>query len=353
MTDLPLPVLLTPGEVPHKPLQRIFFGPPGTGKSFHVCQTSLAGVAPRNVFTMCFHPDMGSGDFIGRLLPHSTESGQVRYSFYPGEFLRAIARAYKTLLTDEHPVSVALVIDEINRGNAPAIFGKIFQLLDREGNGWSSYHVGLTGMETEALAREIGLKIKSTGGSVEGYALSGARDDRLAVVNDLLMAQRLRLPPNLSLIGTMNTTDESIFYLDSAFKRRWNWEYVDNRAEPADNPQFSATFTVGEMAYSWVEFVDALNKWLREKGERIRKVEDKLLGYWFCRHDNGIIDGAEVADKVCFHLWDSVFPRSRDVLEEKLGLTKGSLLTFGDLRQKFSVLVDALDLVPAFRTAAQ
>lgn len=353
MTDQPLLVLLTSGNVPHKPLQRIFFGPPGTGKSHHVRQTWLADTVPRNIFTMCFHPDMGSGDFIGRLLPHSAESGQVRYSFYPGEFLRAIARAYKTLLLDEQPESVALVIDEINRGNAPAIFGKIFQLLDREGSGWSSYHVGLTGMETEALAREIGLKIKSTGGSVEGYVLTGARDDRLQMVNDMLMSQRLRLPPNLTLIGTMNTADESIFYLDSAFKRRWTWEYVQNLAEPGDNPQFAATFALGEVAYSWVAFVDALNTWLRENGDRIRKVEDKLLGYWFCKHDNGVIDGPDVADKVCFHLWDSVFPRGRDVLEAKLGLEKGGLLTFGDLRQKFTALVDALDVDKTISAAAQ
>jgi 5-methylcytosine-specific restriction endonuclease McrBC GTP-binding regulatory subunit McrB len=325
----------------HRPIQRIFFGPPGTGKSHEVHEAFLQGkegVARDDIIPMCFHPDMASGDFIGRLLPLSTPAGQVRYRFFPGPFLRAVGRAFQTLLMDQQPRTVALVVDEINRGNAPAVFGKVFQLLDREPSGWSSYDVTLSTMEAEALAHEIGLKVRSCDGLPEEYVMEEALSERLPLVNAMLKGERLCLPPNLWLIGTMNTADESIFYLDSAFKRRWTWKYMKN-VKPTGT-QGDAEFSIGEVTYSWVTFVERLNAKLREQHKRIRNFEDKLVGYWFLKENGGVIDTEEMGDKICFHLWDSVFPRGKDALEEVIGVEKGALASFGDLRDRFDDFVD-------------
>jgi len=128
-------------------VQKILFGSPGTGKSYRIAdgEDSIAnelGINNKeeNIFRTVFHPEYKYGDFMGKLLPHTNESGFITYKFYSGIFLKALAKAYKNIL-DGGNSSVLLVIDEINRGNSAAIFGTVFQLLDRDDDGWSSYNV--------------------------------------------------------------------------------------------------------------------------------------------------------------------------------------------------------------------
>ncbi|WP_368013640.1 hypothetical protein [Laspinema palackyanum] len=139
------------------PIQKIFFGSPGTGKSFKINDKIIPGlginesVNPENVIKTVFHPEYTYGDFMGKLVP-LTRSKKVEYNYYEGHFLRALSQSYRNIKdahdkegnTQQEPKNVVLVIDEINRGNSSAIFGTIFQLLDRDENGWSSYELNLT-----------------------------------------------------------------------------------------------------------------------------------------------------------------------------------------------------------------
>ncbi|MEH1905170.1 MAG: hypothetical protein V7L04_28280 [Nostoc sp.] len=144
--------------VMNKPIQKIFFGSPGTGKSHRIVYEIipnhlgiLESTNPENIIKTVFHPEYTYGDFMGKLVP-ITRKERVEYKYYEGHFLKALSRAYKNIV-DVHdkngvqtsePNNVALVIDEINRGNSSAIFGTVFQLLDRDENGWSSYGINLS-----------------------------------------------------------------------------------------------------------------------------------------------------------------------------------------------------------------
>ena len=235
-----------------KPIQKILFGSPGTGKSYQVREIAKNELnipfdedtkMLRNTIKTVFHPEYTYADFMGKLLP-LTQNGSIIYKFYPGHFLRILGMAYKALIngSDEN---FLLVIDELNRGNAAAIFGTVFQLLDRESDGWSSYEVDISDMELCGLLEVMGLKpiIQANGNIIkitddndaeipfEKYLdnkankLNGNNSNGVRVCN-LLKQKRINIPNNLSIIATINTSDESIYYLDSAFKRRWDWQYV-------------------------------------------------------------------------------------------------------------------------------
>lgn len=163
--------------------------------------------------------------------------------------MRALAKAYSNWLKDGgKKENVLLVIDEINRGNSAAIFGTAFQLLDREQNGWSSYEVNLSEMEYAELLTQIGFKktVTINGERTVTWRLEGKLLGDVCT-GDLagLAENKIKLPPNLSIVGTMNTSDESIYYMDSAFKRRWSWEYVPVKQE---KPRPHTQSCVGRMA---------------------------------------------------------------------------------------------------------
>ncbi|ACA99074.1 MULTISPECIES: GTPase subunit of Type II restriction endonuclease [Cyanophyceae] len=244
------------------PIQKILFGSPGTGKSYKVREIAqqelditydeASGILENTVKTV-FHPEYTHADFMGKLMP-LTQGEKVTYKFYAGHFLQVLGEAYKSIINGE-TASYLLVIDELNRGNASAIFGSIFQLLDREDDGWSSYDIQLSDMELYALL-EITLSselfIESNGLEVRNekgnrVTINNFWDEKIyqyrkappeneldsQVIKDagrlitLLRRHKISLPPNLSILCTINTSDESIYYLDSAFKRRWDWEYID------------------------------------------------------------------------------------------------------------------------------
>lgn len=324
------------------PVQKIYFGPPGTGKSHRVGVEHTQASSKDDVLKTVFHPAYRNGDFAGKLLPLSTDEGRVQYKYYAGDMLNALARAYYNLIYSERAVSY-LVIDELNRGNAASIFGKFFQLLDRNEYGWSSYYVTFSEMEVQALARLLGFSEVSKGGKKIGYEPDSKKvkpTDELNFVKEMLDSGRVYFPPNFSIIGTINTSDESIYYMDSAFKRRWDWEYVEN--VQTDHPHFNSALTVQGWHFVWVNVVDSINNHILENSDVIPKVEDKTIGYWFIKSKHGEIPPEKAQDSICFHLWDSVYQRTKRPLEELLGLEANTLKTYADFNSRFYDLLMAL-----------
>jgi len=331
--------------------QKILFGCPGTGKS-HKVETEIPSLGIEensdNVIKCVFHPEYTYGDFMGKLIP-LTQGDKVTYRFYPGHFLRALAQAYKNLTNSANgkPEHVALVIDEINRGNTASIFGSVIQLLDRKDDGYSSYHINLSDIEYTALTDAVWGA--STFISTDNNAPM-TTDARAKKVNEELLKQQqgsirgrlakkqIILPPNFSIIGTMNTSDESIYYMDSAFKRRWDWEYVDLTAKDDDVDKWQ----ISESAQKWCAFVNNLNQFIKDQAKSIRRVEDKQIGYWFIKAKENIITEDQIKNKLMFFLWDSVFQRDKSPLAELLEVEKEGLVTFGDFTSQCKIFIEKI-----------
>ena len=333
------------------PIQKIYFGSPGTGKSHKVKGETKDGITINAVF----HPEYTYGDFMGKLLPH-TQDGKVSYNYYPGHFMQALAAAYKEIFkhTDNTPEQVYLVIDEINRGNSAAIFGTVFQLLDRDNDGWSSYAIDISDMEKYAIFEAMGY-LRSVTNGVCDYkrdASSSNFDGKIKTSENgqyktIIANGKILLPPNLNIIGTMNTSDESIYYMDSAFKRRWGWEYipVDNGKDDPELNKAVIEMKVKEngndveKSIQWVGFVNNLNEFLCNQHNHIRKVEDKQIGYYFIKAEDGKIPVDQIKNKLMFFLWDSVFARSKKPLEDLPEFTDKKLITFGDFCDQYETFI--------------
>lgn len=336
-----------------QPQQLILFGSPGTGKSHKVKVEVLPSLGipvedTKNSIRTVFHPEYTYGDFMGKLLP-LTDDKEIKYIYYVGVFLRAIAKAYKNILEAEQgaqPANVALVIDEINRGNSAAIFGIGFQLLDRDQDGWSAYEVDISDMEFDSMLKLIG--ILKTGSDKDRYGneipIYKYKDEpyRGDKFNDFLLAnlrinkRQLRLPPNLSIIATMNTSDSSIYHMDSAFKRRWSWKYIDiNPKEITDDNDIIFANRSG-----WQTFINKLNFFIKTQAQFVRKAEDKQIGYYFLQEEQ--INKSLIRNKVMFFIWDSVFTSSKKPLINLLGLEEKSLVTFGDFTNQVDLFISKI-----------
>lgn len=250
------------------PSQIVYFGTPGSGKSHKVSQ-DLSGVKEENIFRTTFHPDYDYASFIGCYKPEM-EEGEIKYSFTPQVFTNAYVRAW------EHPKeNVYLIIEEINRGNCAQIFGDLFQLLDRKEDGTSCYPIHADKDLADYLQREL------------------SEDAKLGIEGG-----NLCLPSNLHIIATMNTSDQSLFPMDSAFKRRWDWEYIPiNYCDEVKSGQFM--ITINGKNYKWVTFLDAVNK--RILG--VTHSEDKQMGNFFIKSS---IEEKEFKSKVMAYLWHEV-----------------------------------------------
>lgn len=266
-----------------RPLQQIFYGAPGTGKSCGIKRTLAENnVSKDNIFRTTFHPDSDYSTFVGAYKPTmevvpryesstgtQVEEKRIAYNFIPQAFLNAYVRAYQT------NENVFLIIEEINRGNCAQIFGDLFQLLDRGDNGKSDYSIKAdtdirTYLET------------ALGGENEG-----------------IKNGELCLPSNLHIWATMNTSDQSLFPIDSAFKRRWEWEYV-----PIRNEAKGWVIAADGQEWDWWQFLNAVN----EKIGSITDSEDKKLGYFFVKPADGhTITAKTFVGKVLFYLWNDVF----------------------------------------------
>lgn len=352
-----------------KPIQKILFGSPGTGKSYQVREIAKNKLnipfdedtkTLRNTIKTVFHPEYTYADFMGKLLP-LTQNGSIIYKFYPGHFLRILGMAYKALI-DGSDENFLLVIDELNRGNAAAIFGTVFQLLDRESDGWSSYEVDISDMELFGLLEIMGLKpIIGSDGSIDINAdgmkpsyqkyfedtaskLNGTNESSKRVCS-LLKYRQIKIPKNLSIIATINTSDESIYYLDSAFKRRWDWEYIDYKSMSTDCEKVAFVSNNLEktdhyMKSLWVAYVVGINEFIKSNYQSIRRIEDKQIGFWFIKRVNNTVDIQQVKDKLMFYLWDSVFARDKKPLE--------NLLSTEDKKVKLTQYSDFLELTDMF-----
>lgn len=325
--------------------QIIYYGAPGTGKS-HKIKAQLEGVSKENIFRTTFHPDSDYSTFVGAYKPTmekpidkiyakgeliskltemkeggvtyspqkfgakywrslkqlnlsdkkdilqacgmsdnytvefdkgmavgeeyiacSNES-RIIYSFVPQAFLNAYIQAYK-----KSEEKVYLIIEEINRGNCAQIFGDLFQLLDRDVNGKSEY-----GIKADADLRAF-------------------LEEKLGEDNQGIKDGELCLPSNLYIYATMNTSDQSLFPIDSAFKRRWDWEY-----EPIKYKNTDWKIVIDGTVYSWVSFQRIVN----EKILRANSSEDKMLGDYFVNPSDGIITDKVLLNKILFYLWNDV-----------------------------------------------
>ena len=346
------------------PIQKIIFGSPGTGKSYRIDNEIIPKLLeidkesdPENVIKTVFHPEYTYGDFIGKLMPITTSDGKVEYKFYEGHFLKALAQGYKNILSqkeDEVLKKVALVIDEINRGNSSAIFGTVFQLLDRREDGWSDYGINVSDLELRTIVNLIGFQEYGTSkdGSLlykYGQARSGKLleeyQDILSKINikvekSKVIGSSIRIPPNLSILATMNTSDNSIYFMDSAFKRRWDWEFVnwdDSNPLPGEYGK-AKNGTLDDK--EWLEFINKINIFIKSYHASIRGIEDKQIGKYFIKERP--ITADKIQNKLMFFLWDSVFTRDKKPLLELLGKERDDLVTFGDFTKLHNTFVEKI-----------
>lgn len=325
--------------------QIIYYGAPGTGKS-HKIKEQLKGVSKENIFRTTFHPDSDYSTFVGAYKPTmekpmdkvyakgeliskltemkeggvtyspqkfgakywrslkqlnlsdkkdilqacgmsdnytvefdkgvavgeeylaSSNESRIVYSFVPQAFLNAYMQAYR-----KPEEKVYLIIEEINRGNCAQIFGDLFQLLDRDANGKSEY-----GIKADADLRAF-------------------LEEKLGENNPGIKDGELCLPSNLYIYATMNTSDQSLFPIDSAFKRRWDWEY-----EPIKYKNTGWKIVIDGTGYSWVSFQRIVN----EKILRANSSEDKMLGDYFVNPSDGVITDKVLLNKILFYLWNDV-----------------------------------------------
>ncbi|CCZ11763.1 conserved domain protein [Prevotella sp. CAG:1092] len=290
-------------------LQQIFYGAPGTGKSHTINEETK----DEDVIRTTFHPDTDYSTFVGAYKPTTkevdlrdlsghkvVENGEVVkedrivYEFVAQSFLQAYVSAWKKYAdaNEDEPQKQYLVIEEINRGNCAQIFGDLFQLLDRNDRGFSDYPIKADAdMKRQLQKAFAGLLIAQKD---EINAMYEGKD----IVSQVLNGDILLLPNNLYIWATMNTSDQSLFPIDSAFKRRWDWTYM-----PISNAEKDWIIEVDGSKYNWWQFLEKIN----EKIGSTTNSEDKKLGYFFCKAQDGVISAKTFVGKVIFYLWNDVF----------------------------------------------
>ena len=301
------------------PTQKIYYGVPGCGKS-HTITTMLKDEKVKDptfseenqVVRTTFHPEYTNADFIGQILPEVHEDSQgksvVEYKFKPGPFAKILKQA---LHNPSRPFY--LVIEEINRGNAAAIFGDVFQLLDRLKNGDTSKEpVGTDGFENHYGKGWSEYFVMNA--DVNAYIRDVKGDDELDTKSidvsgiHFSSSTGLRLPPNLSIYATMNTSDQNVFTLDNAFQRRWDMELVPNICKWNDEDHKNqAKSKIGDTDIRWETFRKAINSEISD-GDFFN-ADDKQLGLFFIEAEGEKIDGKKFANKVLKYLWADVFKR--------------------------------------------
>lgn len=295
-------------------LQQIYYGAPGTGKS-HTINELTEG---ESVIRTTFHPDSDYSTFVGAykptmgLLPICDELGQpmtiggtalhkeqIIYEFVDQAFLQAYVNAWKYYAENSEAAKKQyLVIEEINRGNCAQIFGDLFQLLDRNDYGFSVYPINADKDMKKQLEKAFkGISIDNADSINKHYK---GRD----VVKEVLNGDILLLPDNLYIWATMNTSDQSLFPIDSAFKRRWEWQYMPiGKGFDENGREIKWAIEGATKKYDWWSFLEKINA---QVGEATQS-EDKKLGFFFCKATNGTISAEKFVGKVIFYLWNDVF----------------------------------------------
>ena len=294
-------------------LQQIYYGAPGTGKSKAIKDLTFG----ESVIRTTFHPDSDYASFVGTYKPITEEvvlrdcygkkviddetkevlkEERIAYKFIPQAFLEAYVEAWKILGSSKKQY---LIIEEINRGNCAQIFGDLFQLLDRNEYGFSDYPIVADKDMQKYLEKEF-----------EGWEITNKDEinqlyGEANMVNLIMKGERLVLPSNLYIWATMNTSDQSLFPIDSAFKRRWDWKYVPIREgrDKETNAPLNWYINTGDKQYKWWSFISKVNELIGS----LTNSEDKKLGYFFCKAKDGEIDADLFVSKVIFYLWNDVF----------------------------------------------
>lgn len=294
-------------------LQQIYYGAPGTGKSKTIKDLTFG----EDVIRTTFHPDSDYASFVGTYKPITEEvvlrdcygkkvideetnevvkEERIAYKFIPQAFLEAYVKAWKKLGSGKKQF---LIIEEINRGNCAQIFGDLFQLLDRNEYGFSDYPIVADKDMQKYLEKEFaGWEITNKDEINQLYGEAN-------MVNLIMKGERLVLPSNLYIWATMNTSDQSLFPIDSAFKRRWDWKYmsISEGRDKATNAPLNWYINTGDRQYKWWSFIKKVNNLIGS----LTNSEDKKLGYFFCKAKDGEIDADLFVSKVVFYLWNDVF----------------------------------------------
>ena len=330
------------------PSQIIYYGVPGCGKSYEVNKVINAeldkyGVTDKEYHKVrcVFHPEYCNADFVGQIYPYvKPNNGGVEYRFKPGPFAEIVRRAYR------NPAEpFFLIIEEINRGNAAAIFGEMFQLLDRirpedgpeelSGNiyntGWSSY--GVTNIDVNAYVRQ-----KSTDNPEKiEYDNSIPYGNEIKFINNTAV----RLPPNLSIYATMNTNDQNVFTMDNAFQRRFKSKMIRNVLDE-NSAQYKTE--IDDTGVCWGDFREWINEKILLPQTAVLKADDKCLGGWFITGEKigGVdkIKKEDFAEKVLKYLWDDVFKRNKS----------GEIFVKDDKINSLSDLIDAFETSVGFES---
>lgn len=276
----------------------LYYGVPGVGKSYTIENEHCSD--PKYIERVVFHPDYTYSDFVGQILPriynvNGTE--HLKYVFTPGPFARILKKAFDDSLSMYY-----LIIEEINRGNAPAIFGEIFQLLDRDVNGQSIY-------------------------SISNYELA-----KIVYANE---NQMVRIPSNLTILATMNTADQNVFVLDTAFQRRWKMRHIQNDFDNLKNKAHSDLMIEGSQI-SWGAFAKEINRLVLQKDDVFSSTEDKRLGVYFVK-DADELSYVSFSEKVLKYLWDDVFKTEKD------SVFKDQFTSFEDVLQTYKSVASSED----------
>lgn len=268
-------------------VNELYYGVPGSGKSHTIDRIVKDSEYERVVF----HPDYTYSDFVGQIMPRLKRNvdgtEKLTYEFVPGPFTKALKAA-----ADNEDSMHYLVIEEINRGNAPAIFGDVFQLLDRNEDGSGKYHITNFDIASEVYGDE---------------------------------AAEIRIPSNLSILATMNTSDQNVFTLDTAFQRRWNMKYIENNVAEAEHANEKIEYS----AVTWGGFASAVNEEILEYNAELSSSEDKQLGAYFVTKAELTSD--KFPEKALKYLWDDAFKLEREKI------FRPEIKSVGDLVHSYDV----------------
>lgn len=285
----------------YSPQQLILSGVPGTGKSFYVDNIIMGGVSnPNNIIRTIIHPDYTYADFVGYQKPvKNTTTGKIEFQFKAGPLTKALERCFTA-----KKENIFLVIEEMNRGDLAAIMGDTFQLLDRvddftkSNHGWSQYYV-----ENKLVYK---------------YLVS-----RIPELTSIFNYNTIKFPSNLNIIGTMNTADQNVFVLDTAFRRRFRNLYLKIDFSDSSDPgsylyslDLEAKNNIFGGLYTWTQFAEKVNKKIDEiNAETYTISEDKKLAPYFITMDD-VKDLQSFCDKVMYYLKTDVFMYVDDYFAE-------------------------------------
>ena len=267
----------------------IFYGVPGSGKS-HTIKTKYKE-SEYTFEKLVFHPDYSYSDFVGQIM-HILKDYGVSYDFVPGPFTNVLKKAY-----NDPSGKYILVIDEINRGNAPAIFGEVFQLLDRDNDGNSDYDINNADIAEKVYGKN--------------------NTDK-----------PIKIPSNLWIVATMNTSDQNVFTLDTAFQRRFSMQLIENKFDSLHSYKDNKIL---DTDVSWQTFCEAINEAITENSGEVSSMEDKRLGVYFIT-ENELKDKKLFAYKVLKYLWDDVFKFDKSAFNGSFKTLEAVIVHFIDVK---------------------